>query len=414
MKNTKWILGGGISGLIFAFYNKEYTIISPDLGGRLNKEFFKNIIYLHETKESEQFLKDVGITYNKKTQLIKYSINNQVTTDITKENKIQFIKKKLEDNDFNPIDLNLSTDDYYINILEFNFADLIEKIKSQINFIQDSIIRITEKELITENTRYEYSNLVSTLPAHIFWKIYYKPQNIDLRSKPITFVLCDKEPDHFRGIKYDMGYFVDDKQKYTRISKKPGERDKNNILYEFTGKYDNIDELKKYLPSDCNVIEHYIDYSGIIYSNRNNISPTNVLFVGRFAKWDHSGKQQDVIKESLFDFDFRDVWNRQANFSKFHIDFNRLKDVEYQQSLTKDYLLLLIKEATEVLDEINYKPQKKQKEVDKDKIREELIDIQKFLFNLMLIWNMSPASFIEIFDKKSTIVEQRFQKEKSK
>lgn len=36
--NTKFIIGGGISGLIYGFYNKDYQIISPDVGGKLKNK----------------------------------------------------------------------------------------------------------------------------------------------------------------------------------------------------------------------------------------------------------------------------------------------------------------------------------------------------------------------------------------
>lgn len=413
-ENNKFILGGGISGLIFSFYNPEYTIISEDIGGRLNKDFFKNIIYLHETKETEQFLKDVGIEYKKRTQLIKYSVDNKITSEITKENKISLIKKKLDDKEFEPKDLNLSTSDYYISILEFNFAELVNLLKEKTKFIQGKVIRITESEIITEDSRHPYKNIVSTIPAHVFWKIYYKKQVMDLKSKPITFVLCDKEPEHIKeGIKYDMIYFCDDNQKYTRISKKPGERDEKRILYEFTGGLTK-EEVIQYLPKDANVIEYYVDYSGIIYSNFNNIAPRNVLFIGRFATWNHSGKQQDVLKESLFDFDFRNVWNRQKNFSKSFIDFNKLDDIKYKEFLTKEYFIHLQAELAEVIEEINYKQHKKYHEVDIEKVKYELMDVQKYLLNLFIVWGVDPKEFIELFDNKSTVVEKRLEKENEK
>lgn len=409
--SSKFILGGGISGLIFAYYNPEFKIISQDLGGRLNHQFFKNIIYLHHTRESEKFLQDIGVAYEKKTQLIHYSIDNSIKTDIQVSDKITLIRKKLNDDDFNPKDLALSTHDFYIPILQFSYSELIESLKGKVSFIEGKVIRITADEIITEDNRFSYSNIVSTLPANVFWKIYYKKEkNLELKSKPVTFVLCNKEPEHVVNKKYDMIYFVDDKQKYVRISKKPGERDSVNILYEFTGVYSR-EEVLPYLPVDSTILEHYVDYSGIIYSNKNNIPPKNVLFVGRFAKWEHSEKQQDVIREAKFDFDFRDIWNRQANFTKFHIDFNRLDDIEYKQQLTKDYLLHVQAELTEVLNEINYKHHKKQKKVNVQNIRTELIDVQKFLFNLMMIWQMDPESFFDVFNSKSDEVEEKLNNE---
>ena len=35
--SEKYILGAGISGLICKYFNPEYKIISPDIGGQLTK-----------------------------------------------------------------------------------------------------------------------------------------------------------------------------------------------------------------------------------------------------------------------------------------------------------------------------------------------------------------------------------------
>lgn len=408
MENKKFVLGGGISGLIFAYYNREYKVISPDLGGRLNKDFFKNIIYLHDSRESEKFLNDLNVLFTRRTQMIKYVKDNVVVDRLSKEDKISLIRKKLEDKEYNPKDLNLSTSDYYIPILEFNYGDLIKKISDCINFIQGKVIRITDGRIITEDTFYEYDSVVSTLPANIFWNLYSSEEKPETKSKPVTFVLTDKAPDVCKDKVYDMVYFADDNQKYVRISKKPNSGKNCHILYEFTGEVSK-EECVKHLPLHSEILEYYVDNQGIIFTNKNNLPPKNVLFIGRFATWNHSDKQQDVIKESLFNYDFRHIFNRQSNFTKFHIDFNRLNDVEYKESLTKDYLLFLSKEVSEVLDEINYKHHvKNRKKVNEDSVREELIDCQKFLFNLMIIWGINADLFIKIFNKKSDIVEQKF------
>lgn len=74
----------------------------------------------------------------------------------------------------------------------------------------------------------------------------------------------------------------------------------------------------------------------------------------------------------------------------------------------KDHILLMIKEATEILDEINYKPHKRaKKEINKEKITEELVDTFKFLLNLMLIMGIEPFEFEKKYREKHKIVEKR-------
>lgn len=72
------------------------------------------------------------------------------------------------------------------------------------------------------------------------------------------------------------------------------------------------------------------------------------------------------------------------------------------------HVLLMIKEVTEILDEINYKPHvHNRKPVNKDRITEELVDAFKFLLNLMLIMGIEPYEFEKMYAQKHKIVEQR-------
>lgn len=407
----KYIIGGGISGLIWGYYHSDYTIIEPgEVGGRLNRNFFKNIIYFHRTPETIKFLDEVGIKYKRRTQLIKYLVNDKVTQDISKADKINLIKKKLDDKDYKPKDLSLSTNDYFINILEFSFVDLIAKLKKKVNVIKDKVIRITDTEIICENSGYEYDHLVSTIPANFFWDMYHRQKNIKFESKPVTFVLSDTEPAALKDSTYDMLYVIDKKYKYNRISKKPSERDKTIVLYEFTGKLAK-EEVSKYLPKGAKILEYYIDYAGVIFSNSNNIAPNNVTFLGRFATWAHQHKQQDVIKSASWNYDMRNIWARQKTFMANRIDFNSFGSIEAKEKESLTMLMHLHSELAEVQEELNYKLHKKKHEVDVDKIKEELMDNFKYLLNLFIIWGVDANEFVQLFNSKSKKVEDRYEKE---
>ena len=69
--DTKFILGAGISGLIYAFYNRDYRIISTDLGGKLNKEFLTCTVLLHKTTETQKLLEDAR---SKREKMVKYKM----------------------------------------------------------------------------------------------------------------------------------------------------------------------------------------------------------------------------------------------------------------------------------------------------------------------------------------------------
>lgn len=409
--SNKFILGGGISGLIYAYYNRDFTIISPDIGGKLNNKFFENIFYMHATKETEEFLNDIGIEYKKKTQLIKYAKDNKIVKDISIEDKILFIQKKLNDFDFIPKDLNLSTSDYYISVFELNYGELLTKLTENLHYINDSVIKITKDEIITENTRFKYDKLVSTINSKIFWKLYVESDNKNLKSKDITFILCNKTPDFLENEKFELCYFINKESEITRVSKRTRNQ-ANQYLYEFTGNKSLID-CKKCLPKDSEVIEYYVEKDGIIFSDDNNIPPNNIVFLGRFATWNHSYKQQDVIKSSKVSFDFQNVWNIQKRFTSNFVDFNKLDNDIDRESFTKEYIIALLPELTEVLNEINYKQHKQRKKVNKDFLVEELIDVFKYYLNILLMWGIEPEDFLEKYIEKSNKVNSQYQEFKN-
>jgi len=406
--NGNYILGGGISGLIYAYYNRDFTVISPDIGGKLNHKFFENIFYLHATDETEEFLKDVDIKSVKKTQLIKYSKGNEILHDISKQDKIDFIRKKLNDYSYDPKDLNLSTSDYYISVFEIDYRELMEKLRDKLSYIEDSVIKITDSEIITETTRYRYNKIVSTISSKIFWKIYESSKSVELKSESITFVLADRLPDYLSKMKFDLCYFIDRDTKITRISKRRRDQS-DSYLYEFSGDVP-IDECVKYLPEKTNVLEHYVDRAGLIFTDKNNIPPQNVLFVGRFATWNHSDKQQDIIRSAKVDFEIQNIWNIQKRFTANFVDFNNLTDDSIRQKMTKEYFVALIPEIAEAINEINYKQHKANRPVNREHLVEELIDTFKYYMNILLMWDVTPQEFIRVYKEKSDRVSREFNK----
>jgi len=82
-------------------------------------------------------------------------------------------------------------------------------------------------------------------------------------------------------------------------------------------------------------------------------------------------------------------------------DFENMNVIEKEQ-LTKDMVLYLLEETHEFLRETNFKTHKKiRKEVDCNKIKEELADILHFFINCCLIWNFSAEDIEEAFFTKN-------------
>jgi len=409
---TKFIIGGGISGLIFAYYNRDYKIISPNIGGKLRNEYLTSTVLLHDTPETRRLILDLKLNLEPKAHIIKYfyqgkllenaSVNLReimVTKKLTLWNELKNLKIEL------PIsDTTLSTNDIYIPILKISVKKIIETLAQKTNSIKDKVIRITQDEIITEKSRYKYTELALTIPAPIFWRLYGQEKN--LKYLPETFVLTKTNPIKEKNnlLHWDLVYFLDQNIPYTRVNR----HDKDSFLYEFTGKIGKK-EIKKLLPG-VEVIHTFTDPYGIVVTDLNNIPPPKIRFIGRFATWNHTNKIQDVIRDSLTRYDFTSIWNKQKNFNSNFFNFN-VQDVKLQQELTKEFALHIEDEVHELLGEINWKmSQYRIKEIDRKKLLEEWIDIFKYWLGVGSIWGFTLEDFSNEFWRKSAIVDERYKK----
>lgn len=113
----------------------------------------------------------------------------------------------------------------------------------------------------------------------------------------------------------------------------------------------------------------------------------------------------------------KEQWERQLAFNErfFKDKLDKSIDeltLEEREEWTQKFLLHLDKEKTEVLDEINFKMHRKHnKKIIRSNILEELIDIQKFNLGLFQLWQFTYEDYIEGFNNKSTVVEQRYRQE---
>lgn len=112
------------------------------------------------------------------------------------------------------------------------------------------------------------------------------------------------------------------------------------------------------------------------------------------------------------------LWERQQFFCKETTKYLLNKNVEDLSTkerivLSKDYILSLVGECKEALDTFSWKIHRlnNREDFDKNLFLEETIDIQKYLWGLMGVWSITLDEFVEMFLKKSQIVEERWKKE---
>jgi len=105
-----------------------------------------------------------------------------------------------------------------------------------------------------------------------------------------------------------------------------------------------------------------------------------------------------------------EMFAEQKDFQKNFFDPDNLNDSD-KEKLTKETILCVHKELSEVLDTVNWKTHKHEnKAKNLEDTKEEIVDCFKYVLNLCVIWNITPEEFMQAFRAKSKIVRERLAK----
>lgn len=299
---SKYILGGGITGLIFAYYNPEYIIITENIGGQMGSQFSLGPRYLHKTTNSRAFLYDLGIKYSERTATVGYIDDSGWVNEPDIEFRKKYFMKSRGKTDlegFDPSVMNGNKSKF--EILDVDFNKLINKLdKETENRIQQgkvSKIDAENKSIQIERGRYtnqlKYDHLVSTIPLKVFPWILQGDHEVKERqyeSFGMTYCLVD-EDEEFDVKGFDFVYDARTTSKWHRMTK-----DNEGIVLDFFGELDEF-ELKAFVGSryknhktlpNCQIVSH---------SKEPNMK--DIKFVGRYGTWNRSWKTEKVIDEAL-------------------------------------------------------------------------------------------------------------------
>jgi len=305
--SEKIIVGGGITGLVWKFYNPDFHIISPDIGGFFAKS---HLLWLHDTAETRKLLTDLGWKHPEqfaKRSYIGYMADGWIADYQTDWLNAKIIQRKMtpwnEDPDpkFTPKtkDLSLSTvGNYnYMNTLGVDLEEVIERLNKNANIENGFVTKITPTHIETKkNFKDEtaitipYDTLITSIAAPLFWKAYGN-EELKFKSMPITNVIVDSCPPMFDN-EYEMVYYACS-YPFSRISHL-----QNSWSIEFTGEITK-EQFEKLYPEmkikDIFVIKH-----GRIWENDKHKSPQeNIIFSGRFSQWEYGIVTESIIKQVI-------------------------------------------------------------------------------------------------------------------
>ena len=297
----KYILGGGITGLIFAYYNQDYTIITENIGGQMGSKFSLGPRYLHKTINAKSFLYSLQIPYSERVIRVGYvDDDGWVDSPDIKFREKYFMKsrgqKTLEGFDSSVMNNNQTK----FTVLDIDFAKLIEKLDEKIaNRIRQGRITSINTALQTfeiARGRYKedfvYNHLVSSIPLSIFANSLendHKLKEEFYSSYGMTYCLVE-ENDEFDTGQFDFVYDARESSKWHRMTK-----DGDDIVLDFFGELERID-LTGF------VGDKYIAHASLphcqIVSKKANPNIKNVKFIGRYGTWNRKWKTEAVIDDA--------------------------------------------------------------------------------------------------------------------
>jgi hypothetical protein len=288
----RYILGGGIAGLITAFYNQDCIIISDNIGGQMADTGLGPRI-LEANEFSTTLLNDLGYeNIPTKTAKVGYMVWGQYLDSLTEELKLEYYKKSRYLSELKEAPKSVMSDGkkeivYY----DIDWNDLINRLIGRIE--QEPILgKIEDIDVINQVItiagmgEFKYSKLINTLPAPLFFNRLAKiPPEEKLTYVPKTFIITDP---FFNMKDFDYVYFPGDEVNYHRVTK----LNSGKVAVEYTIPEHKHDVLEDWPDAEAKTIP-----AGQIQSGKPGYIE-NVYYIGRFGCWDHDLKTDDIVAQA--------------------------------------------------------------------------------------------------------------------
>ena len=200
MISEKLVLGGGIAGLIFAYYNPEYKVITPEVGGQMASHFPLGPRYLHKTNYVLKFLSSLSLPAKDRLIRIGFFDGDWIDEPSKKFCEEYFRKSRDTDNlqGFNPTVMSQGMRSF--TAIDVDFTELIARLSAKLQdenriiFDQIEGIDVETCRLFGDNDTYAYheDHLLTTIPKNKFCDLSGQLQTAKLfKAIPMSYIWCN-------------------------------------------------------------------------------------------------------------------------------------------------------------------------------------------------------------------------------
>jgi hypothetical protein len=366
-KFKKIVIGGGISGLSFAFYHRDSVVITPD-GEKKDSPF----VFIQENSYTTKLIYDLNLEANTEDVMVYPKESDDVISD-----KVGGISSFFVGTD----KIANIGEGFILKALSIRESDVVNMLRKAVKdrVIKDKVIRIDGNIVFTESgEQYQYDELISTMHFKEFEKVFGGWEcGEDVKLVKMFIDEVDDPSVSKNKISYNCAKGVK-KMVENKITK--------SIGYEMTENKGTCKEMSR-------------------FTGRLNPAPKNVIFLGRFATANSHWRIEDSIFIAQQGYMLAKMLTEQRRFDRAVDYANKVAATDR----CKDLVLHVHSEASELLRELNWKTHRKEGKIVKaTSILEEGIDIIKLVFGILNMFLYTEREIYEMFYEKTRIVWSKF------
>jgi hypothetical protein len=296
----KIILGGGIAGLIYAYYHKDHMILTDQIGGQMVSQFSLGPRYLHDKSEAvRKFLNELNVPIEKRVINVGYIGDDGWINDPDLDFRKKYFMKSRGTKSLTGFDPTvLNTNQKQFEICEVDFRNLIVQLFDHVSsrLYHGKAEKIDLKERLihfdSSKTIMKYESLVSTIPLNIFCKI----ANINMQLESTNMAYCLIKENAYELKNFDFVYDIRSTTSFHRMTK----CNKGIVCDVLETNISNfLESNSQFLEFPKDDAIRVIKNSQIISLEKDfEIEDKSVKFIGRYGTWNRRWKTETVIEEA--------------------------------------------------------------------------------------------------------------------